>query len=91
MLSNRIEDLNEDIKSLRFKKFQSENTDSNFKSTIKEINASTSMILNFKKLWKNADYSMRRLLINSFVDFISYNSDTKEVIIKLFCSKKGVI
>lgn len=91
LLSNRIEDLNEDIKSLRFKKFQSENTDSNFKSTIKEINASTSMILNFKKLWKNADYSMRRLLINSFVDFISYNSDTKEVVIKLFCSKKGVI
>lgn len=78
---------------MKFKKFELENTNSNLKAAIKEINASTSMLLNFKKLWENADYSMRKLLINSFVDYISYNSDTQEVVIKPFCTnkKKGAL
>jgi hypothetical protein len=93
LLSSRIEELNKEIKELKFKKFELENTNSNLKAAIKEINASTSMLLNFKKLWENADYSMRKLLINSFVDYISYNSDTQEVVIKPFCTnkKKGAL
>lgn len=92
VFEKRIEELNGEIKSLKFKKFELENMNNNFKLAIKEINASTSMLLNFKKLWIGADSSMRKLLINSLVDYIKYNPDTEEAKIKLFCTKKkGVI
>ncbi|OPJ63724.1 recombinase family protein [Clostridium chromiireducens] len=88
LFEKRIEELSEEIKSLKFKKFELENINNNFKLATKEINASTSMLLNFKKLWIGADSSMRKLLINSLVDYIQYNPDTKEAKIKLFCAKK---
>ncbi|WP_459480446.1 recombinase family protein [Clostridium saccharoperbutylacetonicum] len=93
LLSSRIEEINKELKELKFKKFELENTNSNLKAAIKEIDASTSMILNFKSMWEKADYSMKKLLINSLVDYISYNSDTKEVVIKPFCTnkKKGAL
>lgn len=93
LLSSRIEELNKELKELKFKKFELENTNSNLKAAIKEIDATTSMILNFKSMWEKADYSMKKLLINSLVDYISYNSDTREVVIKPFCTnkKKGAL
>jgi len=48
------------------------------------------MLLNFKDLFNNADYQMKRLLVNSLVDKISYDSKTKLIEIKLFCTKKKV-
>ncbi len=87
-LSSRIEELNNEINELKLKKFELENTNNNLKAAVKEIEASTSMLLNFRILWDNVDYSIKKLLINSLIDYISYNSDTKEVIIKLFCSNK---
>lgn len=93
LLSSRIEELNKELKELKFKKFELENTNSNLKEAIEKINATTSMILNFKDMWEKADYSIRRLLINSIVDYIYYNSDTKEVVIKsfFFNKKKGAL
>jgi DNA invertase Pin-like site-specific DNA recombinase len=88
LLAKRIEELNDEIKSLKLKKFKLENTDNNSKESITEIDAFISMILNFKALWENADYIMKKLLINSIIDYISYNSDTNEVLIKLSSSKK---
>lgn len=93
VFEKRIEELNGEIKSLKFKKFELENLNNNFKLAIKEINASTSMLLNFKTLWMGADNPMKKLLINSLVDYIKYNPDTKEAKIKLFCTnkKKGAL
>lgn len=93
LLSSKIEELNKEIQELKFKKFELESINSNLKSVIKEIDTSTSMILNFKDMWENADYPMKKLLISSVVDYISYNSDTKEVVIKPFCTskKKGAL
>lgn len=89
LLSARIEELNEQIKSLKFEKFELENRNANLKEIIKEISATTSMVLNFKSLWENADFSIRRLLINSIIESISYDSNTKVAIIKpIFSSKK---
>ncbi len=88
LLSTRIEDLNNEIKELKYKKFELESTDNNLKQSLKEIDAATNMLLNFKKLWKNADCKLRRLLINSLINSIYYNCDTKEVLVNLFCTKK---
>lgn len=89
LLSTRIEELNQEIKSLKFEKFEIENRNANLKELIQEIYASTAMVLNFKNLWGNADFSIRRLLINSIVDSITYDSDTKVAIIRpLFSNKK---
>lgn len=84
----KIEELNNEIKALKFRVFELENTTNNIKLALKEIDASTSMMLNLKPLWENADFSMKKLLLNTLVDFIAYNPDTKEAEIKLFCTKK---
>lgn len=88
LLSTRIEDLNNEVKELKYKKFELENTNHNLKQSLKEIDAATNMLLNFKKMWKNADCKLRRLLIASIVNSIYYDSDTKEVLVNLFCTKK---
>ena len=46
------------------------------------------MILNFSKLWKSADFPMKKLLLNTYIDKIIYDSDTKSGRMKLFNSKK---
>ena len=58
------------------------------KIAIKEIDASTKMLLNFKQLWENADHSMKKLLISTLIDKIYYDAESKTASIKLFCSKK---
>lgn len=87
-LSSRIEELNNEINELKLKKFELEKNNNNLKAVTKEIETSTYMLLNFRTLWDNVDYSIKRLLINSLIDYISYNSDTKEIIIKPLCSNK---
>ena len=90
VLATRIEELDNEIKSLQFKKFEIENSQSNIKEALKKIDTYTAMLLNFKDLFNNADYQMKRLLVNSLVDKISYDSKTKNTEIKLFCAKKKV-
>lgn len=84
----RIEELDNEIKTLQFKKFEIENNHSNIKEMINKIDTYTSMLLNFEELFNNSDYHMKRLLVNSLVDKISYDSKTKNTEIKLFCAKK---
>ncbi|MBN1042549.1 recombinase family protein [Clostridium botulinum] len=88
LLSTRIEDLNNEVKELKYKKFELESTNNNLKQSLKEINSTTNMLLNFKKMWESADCKLRRLLITSLVNSIYYNCDTKEVLVNLFCTKK---
>ncbi|EHI98190.1 Resolvase domain containing protein [Clostridium sp. DL-VIII] len=88
LLSSRIEELNKDLNKLKLKKSELENIN-DFKAAIKEIDAYTSMILNFKNLWENADHFTRRFLINSLINHISYNSDTNEIIITPLCTNKS--
>lgn len=90
VLAYRIEELKNEIKSLQLKKLEIENNQSNTEKALKKINIYTSMLLNFEDLFQNADYQMKRLLVNSLVDEISYDSKTKNVEIKLFCVNKKV-
>jgi len=87
VLSTRIEELNNEVKDLQFKKFEIENSQNNIKEALKKIDTYTAMLLNFKNLFNNADYQMKRLLVNSLVDKISYDSKIKHTEIKLFCTK----
>ena len=90
VLAARIEELNNEIKALQLKKLEIENSQSNIKEALKKIDTYTSMLLNFKELFENADYHMKRLLVNSLVDKISYDSKTKHTEVKLFCAKQKV-
>lgn len=88
LFEKKLEELNTELKSLKFKKFELESSNENAKLAIKEITASTEMILNFSKLWKSADFPMKKLLLNTYIDKIIYDSDTKSGRMKLFNSKK---
>jgi DNA invertase Pin-like site-specific DNA recombinase len=90
VLATRIEELNNEIKALQFKKVEIENSQRNAKEALKKIDTYAAMLLNFEDLFKNADYQMKRLLVNSLVDKISYDSKTKHVEINLLCAKKKV-
>lgn len=87
LISSRLEELNKEIDELKLKIYKLENTNCNLNTNIDEITTSTSMILNFKNLWKNADYSRKKFIINSLFESISYNSETNEVTLKFLCSK----
>lgn len=89
LLSSKIEELKNELNELKFKKLQSENTNDNLRQAINEINFFTSLIFNFESMWKNADHSMKKLFINSLIEYISYNSDTHVVLIKPFCTNKS--
>lgn len=92
LFEKKLEELNADLKSLKFKKFELENSMENAEIAIKEITASIEMILNFSELWKNSDLHMKKLLLNTYIDKIIYDPNTKSAIMKLFSSKKkGVI
>lgn len=92
LFEKKIEELNNELKQLKFRKFELQDTAANIKIALKEIDASTEMLLNFKSLWQNADHPLKKLLINSIIDKIYYDPETKSASIKLFCNKKkGVI
>ena len=76
------------MKSLKFKKFEAESVKENTSNALKEIDASTQMLLNFKKLWLHADFSTKKLLIENIVDSVYYNADDKTADVKLICFKK---
>lgn len=88
LFEKKLEELNNELKQLKFRKFEIEDSSTNMKIAIKEINASTKMLLNFRHLWENADHPMKKLLISTLIDKIYYDSDSKVASIKLFCSKK---
>lgn len=88
LFEKKLEELNNDLKHLKFRKFELEDSSVNMKIAIKEIDASTKMLLNFKQLWENADHSMKKLLISTLIDKIYYDAESKTASIKLFCSKK---
>ena len=92
LFEKKIEELNNELKQLKFRKFELQDTSENIKLVLKELNASTEMLLNFKSLWQSADYPLKKLLINSLIDKIYYDPESKSASIKLFCSKKkGVL
>lgn len=88
LFEKKLEELNSEVKQLKFKKFELEDSTANINLAIKEIDASTKMLLNFKKLWDNSDHPMKKLLISTLVDKIFYDYEAKTAKIKLFCSKK---
>ena len=90
VIAARIEELNNEIKALQLKKLEIENSQSNIKEALTKIDTYTSMLLNFKELFENADYHMKRLLVNSLVDKISYDSRTKHIEVKLLCAKQKI-
>ncbi|WP_160685516.1 recombinase family protein [Clostridium sp. C2-6-12] len=89
LLSSKIEELNNELNELKLIKLQSENTNDNLRQAINEINFFTSLLINFESMWKNADCSMKKLFINSLIYYISYNSDTNEIVIKPFSTNKS--
>lgn len=88
LFEKKLEELNNELKQLKFRKFEFEDSSVNMKLAIKEVDASTKMLLNFKQLWENADHSMKKLLISTLIDKIYYDAESKTASIKLFCSKK---
>lgn len=91
LFEKKLEELNNDLKQLKFKKFDLEDSSANMKIAIKEINSYTKMLLNFKQLFDHADHSMKKLLIGTLIDKIYYDAESKSASIKLFCSKKGAL
>ena len=85
--AKRIEELDNELKALQYKKFEIENSQSNIKEVLNKIDTYTAMLLNFKDLFNNADYQMKRFLVNSLVDKIYYDSKTRNTEIELFCAK----
>ncbi|MDU6040317.1 MAG: recombinase family protein [Clostridium butyricum] len=88
LFNSKIEELNSELKSLKFKKFEAESVKENTSNALKEIDASTQMLLNFKKLWLHADFSTKKLLIENIVDSVYYNANDKTADVKLICFKK---